>query len=77
MPANLTSLASDYISEMASSSDLEWDDFMERQRDFYRKHADHISDCFTDTRYWVEDEGFTQAEFEAEIVRLVMDESNG
>ena len=70
---NITSLANDYIDDMANHYDGDRDSFFAVQRDFFRKNASHLGDCFTDTSSWAEGEAFTQQEFEAEIVRIIMD----
>lgn len=69
----ITELAQEYIGEMFSNSELAYDEFLESQRNLYRKNASHLSDCFTDTASWVEGEGVIQVDLEAEIVRQIME----
>ncbi|MDL2268033.1 hypothetical protein LJC46_08630 [Desulfovibrio sp. OttesenSCG-928-G15] len=71
--ATLTTIANDYIDDTINQQALGRDAWLAAQRDLYRRNASHLSDCFADTAAYAEGESFTQAELEAEIVRIIMD----
>lgn len=63
--SNVTSIANDWINEQGVE--------IEELRGSFRANASHLSDCFSDTAEWAKSEAFSPSDFEAEIVRIVMD----
>lgn len=71
----LSQVASEWIDDKFQQSDYDaFSDFVRKLARSYIIAADHIGDCFYDTKFWAEDEPFDGYELEAEIVQQVAQE---